>query len=128
LIVEGLTERLRLAGLALTKSFAGAAVIGFLWMAPSAEARYASIIIDGDTGQVLQEVNADDSNYPASLTKMMTLYLAFEALKDGRLKLDQDLVTSFAILSSLSSPNRPTMRRRSSPSILPAARAPSPSA
>ena len=64
-------------------------------MAPGrAEARYASIVIDNETGKVLQELNADTRNYPASLTKMMTLYLAFEALDQGNITLDQDLPIS----------------------------------
>ncbi len=48
-----------------------------------------SIVIDADTGRVLSEMNADAITYPASLTKMMTLYLTFEALNAGRLRLDQ---------------------------------------
>ena len=63
-------------------------------VAPGASARYASIIIDAETGQVLHATNADTRNYPASLTKMMTLYLTFEALKAGRLRLDQRLRVS----------------------------------
>ncbi|HEX3500637.1 MAG TPA: D-alanyl-D-alanine carboxypeptidase [Stellaceae bacterium] len=63
-------------------------------MSPEAQAKYASIIIDADTGEVLHEVNPDGMNYPASLTKMMTLYLAFEALDNGQLKLDQKLPVS----------------------------------
>lgn len=59
-----------------------------------AQAKYASIVIDADTGQVLHEVNADTRNYPASLTKMMTLYLTFEALEKGKLKIDQKLPVS----------------------------------
>ncbi|MCK5575086.1 MAG: hypothetical protein KAI28_04695, partial [Sphingomonadales bacterium] len=43
-----------------------------------AHAKYASLVIDAATGEVLHEVNADTRNYPASLTKMMTLYLMFE--------------------------------------------------
>src|SRR5690349_6429761 len=54
----------------------------------SAVAKYASIVIDAETGEVLHASHADDHNYPASLTKMMTLYLAFEALEQGRIKLD----------------------------------------
>lgn len=46
-----------------------------------AEAKYASYVIDADTGEVLQGLNEDTRNYPASLTKMMTLYLVFEKLK-----------------------------------------------
>jgi len=56
-----------------------------------AQARYASIVVDFETGKVLHETNADTRNYPASLAKMMTLYLAFEALQSGDLTLDQQL-------------------------------------
>ena len=57
-------------------------------------ARYASIIIDSATGEVLHAVNPDLRTYPASLTKMMTLYLVFEALKSKRLRLDLELTVS----------------------------------
>ena len=68
---------------------------GWATLAPSeAVARYASIVVDADTGQVLHAVNADTRNYPASLTKMMTLYMVFEALEKGRLTLDQELPVS----------------------------------
>src|SRR5262249_54067093 len=53
-----------------------------------------SIVIDADTGRVLSEMNADAITYPASLTKMMTLYLTFEALNAGKLRLDQSLPVS----------------------------------
>jgi D-alanyl-D-alanine carboxypeptidase len=53
-----------------------------------------SIVIDAETGRVLSEMNADAITYPASLTKMMTLYLTFEALNAGRLRLDQYLPVS----------------------------------
>src|SRR3546814_19673259 len=54
-------------------------------LAPSvAQARYASIAVDVDSGQVLHAVNAATPNYPASLTKMMTLYLLFEALENRK--------------------------------------------
>src|SRR5262249_57133157 len=46
------------------------------------------------TGQVLRELNPDIPTPPASLTKMMTLYLTFEALNQGRLRLDQYLRVS----------------------------------
>ena len=59
---------------------------------PAREAE--SIIIDADTGRVLSEINADSITYPASLTKMMTLYLTFEALNAGQLRLDQYLPVS----------------------------------
>ena len=53
-----------------------------------------SIVLDADTGRVLSENNSDAVTYPASLTKMMTLYLTFEALNTGRLRLDQYLPVS----------------------------------
>ncbi|MCH7711450.1 MAG: D-alanyl-D-alanine carboxypeptidase, partial [Proteobacteria bacterium] len=53
-----------------------------------------SIVIDADSGAVLHEVNADTPNYPASLAKMMTLYMVFEALEDGDLRLDQRITVS----------------------------------
>jgi len=65
---------------------------GFLGVDPSRESE--SIVIDADTGRVLSEMNADAITYPASLTKMMTLYLTFEALNAGRLRLDQYLPVS----------------------------------
>jgi D-alanyl-D-alanine carboxypeptidase len=65
---------------------------GFHGVDPSRENE--SIVIDADTGRVLSEINADAITYPASLTKMMTLYLTFEALNAGRLQLDQYLPVS----------------------------------
>lgn len=56
--------------------------------------QYSGLVIDADTGKVLYEKNASATRYPASLTKMMTLYLTFDALKKGKLKLDQDLRVS----------------------------------
>lgn len=47
--------------------------------------RYSSIVLDARTGRELSSVNADELRYPASLTKMMTLYLTFEALRDRRI-------------------------------------------
>ncbi len=70
-----------------------AAFFALLTFAP-AEARYASIVIDARTGKVLHAINADTPNYPASLTKMMTLYMVFEALDKGRLTLDRKLRVS----------------------------------
>jgi D-alanyl-D-alanine carboxypeptidase len=56
--------------------------------------KFASLLIDVTSGQVLHSANADLPRYPASLTKMMTLYLAFEALDEGRILLDQPLWVS----------------------------------
>ena len=59
-----------------------------------AQARYASIVIDAETSEVLRSRNADIRRYPASLTKMMTLYLLFEAVDNGKLSLDSKLKVS----------------------------------
>src|SRR5947209_6996188 len=58
-----------------------------------------SIVIDVETGRVLSAMNADAITYPASLTKMMTLYLVFEALNTGRLRPDQYLPVSYEAAS-----------------------------
>jgi D-alanyl-D-alanine carboxypeptidase len=54
----------------------------------------ASIVVDGNTGQVLQASNQDAARHPASLTKIMTLYLLFERLDAGKIKLDSPLRVS----------------------------------
>ena len=51
-------------------------------------AKKAAIVIDFETKEVLFEVNADTRNYPASLTKIMTLYIVFDYLKQGKIKND----------------------------------------
>lgn len=73
-----------------------AAVLGalLLTLAGLARAAETSIIIDGTTGLVLSESRADEPHAPASLTKMMTMYLAFQAVRDGRLKMDEKLRVS----------------------------------
>ncbi len=57
--------------------------------------RYASLVIDAASGSILEQVNADEPRYPASLTKLMTLYMAFEALRDHRIGLDQVVPVSW---------------------------------
>jgi D-alanyl-D-alanine carboxypeptidase (penicillin-binding protein 5/6) len=70
-----------------------AVIIGsFCMSAISAFAGQAHIIVDADTGRVLAANNADTLNHPASLTKMMTLYLTFEALHEGKLQWEQEIV------------------------------------
>lgn len=62
-----------------------------------ANPRYASIVVDVASGEALHTANARSTRYPASLTKMMTLYLLFEAIEQGRVTLDQPLpVSSYA--------------------------------
>ena len=54
----------------------------------------SSIVVDGNSGAVLHAANADASRHPASLTKIMTLYLLFERLEAGKVKLDTPLKIS----------------------------------
>ncbi len=61
--------------------------------APQLDAR-SWLLIDTDSGLPLAESHADTSVEPASLTKLMTAYLAFSAIKEGRLALDQQLPVS----------------------------------
>ena len=51
--------------------------------------RYSSMVIDAGTGNVLEAANPDASRHPASLAKLMTLYMVFEALRDRRITADQ---------------------------------------
>lgn len=50
--------------------------------------RYAAIVVDAATGEVMFARHADSRRYPASITKVMTLYLVFEAITEGRIQLD----------------------------------------
>ena len=54
----------------------------------------AALVADMDSGRVLYSENISDLNYPASLTKIMTLYLTFDALEHKRLNLDDNLIVS----------------------------------
>lgn len=62
--------------------------------APAAARTEAAIVVDAGSGRVLYARRADTSIYPASLTKMMTLYMLFEAVERGRLRLDDALPVS----------------------------------
>jgi D-alanyl-D-alanine carboxypeptidase len=59
-----------------------------------ANPRYAALVIDADTGTILHQSNADKTLHPASLTKMMTLYMVFEALQRGDFTLRDRIVIS----------------------------------
>lgn len=70
-------------------------ILSILLISPAlANRKYSSIVIQPKTNEVLHLRHADALRYPASLTKMMTLYLTFEALEEGKLTLDQRLVVS----------------------------------
>ncbi|WP_330165912.1 serine hydrolase [Aurantimonas coralicida] len=59
-----------------------------------ANAKYAGFVIDANNGQVLYNDRADEYRYPASLTKMMTLYMTFDALKSGRISMKDKMPVS----------------------------------
>ncbi len=66
-----------------------------VWAAGSAlAAPYSAFVMDARTGEVLFEKDADRRLRPASLTKMMTLYLVFDAVENNRLNLDQMITIS----------------------------------
>jgi len=66
---------------------------------PADEPRYAAIVMDAASGEILYQKRADSPRYPASVTKVMTLYLAFEALSTGRLH-EGDLITVSPLAAS----------------------------
>ncbi|MEQ9520149.1 MAG: D-alanyl-D-alanine carboxypeptidase [Parvibaculum sp.] len=59
-----------------------------------ANSKYAAVVVDGHTGRLIYSRNADRARYPASLTKVMTLYLLFEELDAGRVSLHTPLRVS----------------------------------
>jgi len=75
---------------------------GFLWpallvlgLSPRAEAGpYSALVVEVESDRVLYQQNPDELRHPASLTKMMTLYLMFEALSQGRISLTDTMVAS----------------------------------
>jgi D-alanyl-D-alanine carboxypeptidase len=79
-------KTIMILALAMTFVVAGAA--------SSMAARSAAIVIDAKTGKVLYSSNADGRRYPASLTKMMTLYMAFEAMANDKIGKNSRVVFS----------------------------------
>ena len=76
------------AGLQSTFTRAGLASVLAIGLTAAAEARRAAIVVDANTGRVLHESQADAPRFPASLTKVMTLYMIFEQLDAGRISLN----------------------------------------
>lgn len=60
----------------------------------ASDAGYSDIVIDAETGRIIHATDSDSLRHPASLTKMMTLYITFQALESGRLHLDDSLPVS----------------------------------
>ncbi len=95
LVVKGQGWGARVARITLACALSLAAL---LVIAPVQEAAakpvQASIVVDARTGEIVSASNADTLTYPASLTKMMTMYLLFEAMQDGRVKLGDRITFS----------------------------------
>jgi D-alanyl-D-alanine carboxypeptidase len=71
-----------------------AALAGAVALVAGVAAAGPSLVVDADSGQTLSENNATEPWYPASLTKLMTTYVALQAVRDGRLTLDTPLTMS----------------------------------
>lgn len=88
--------------ISVSRALARIAFVCLLLTAPDAahaargfpSGKFAAISVDAASGDVLFSRNADARRYPASLTKVMTLYLAFDALDSGKLRLNDRLVIS----------------------------------
>ena len=63
-------------------------ILFFLFIASSAKAKYASFVINENTKRIYHNTNADTRNYPASLTKIMTLYMIFDSLKNKKISMN----------------------------------------
>jgi len=87
----GIAAWARRLGLVLATLALAAAVAG---TPRSAAADYSALVVDAATGSVLYQRNADTVRYPASITKVMTLYLLFQDLEAGKLTLSDQLAVS----------------------------------
>ena len=68
---------------------------------PAWASKYASIVVDMETGEVLHDRDADEARHPASLTKVMTLYLVFDAIESGKLRFEKIPFNLHDLLPSL---------------------------
>ncbi|WP_040304693.1 D-alanyl-D-alanine carboxypeptidase family protein [Ahrensia sp. R2A130] len=94
-----LTAKMRALVIAALALFATGCTTSSVITAPyePPTARYAAIVIDAKSGKVLHNTRADAIRFPASLTKMMTMYMAFEALSRRRISLNSEIpVSSYA--------------------------------
>jgi D-alanyl-D-alanine carboxypeptidase len=90
----------RLLALAVALAASGGAASVLAPAAPAqaeglfSQPKYAAVVVDANSGEVLYAKRADALRYPASITKIMTLYLTFEALSTGRLNLEDRITIS----------------------------------
>ena len=86
---------MRRIGPVLAIPFLVLGLLAGLTTAPAnAATKYAALVLDVESGKVLFSRHADDKRHPASLTKIMTLYMVFDALEKGKLSLNQRLTAS----------------------------------
>jgi len=107
-------------GLAFAMAIGGAtpaalAQVPYFQLMNSNTSKYASIVVDAKTGEILYAKRADAPRYPASITKVMTLYLTFEALSTGKISLDDRVV--FSPHASAQSPTKLGIRAGDSISV-----------
>ena len=88
---------------------------------PASAARYAAVVIDADSGAVLHGERSTARRYPASLTKMMTVYLIFERLRSGKYKLSTRMKVPHR--ATLQPPSRLGLKRGSTITVRDAIRA-----
>ncbi len=93
-MIFGLSWTRRLTVLGLCAVTIGASVIAAGPASAIDTTAREAILVDFDTGAVLFEKNADERMPPASMSKIMTVYLAFERLKEGRLRLEDEIPIS----------------------------------
>jgi D-alanyl-D-alanine carboxypeptidase len=80
--------QLRRSGAAFLQALLGSIIAVILLVSGAFSAPYAAVVIDARTGEILHSRNSNTRLHPASLTKMMTLYIAFEAVQNGEISLD----------------------------------------
>ena len=85
--VRHLVNRVSSMACAMSKAVLAATLAASFIMTASAQAasKHAAIVVDANTGKVMYSADADAPRHPASLTKMMTLYMLFEAMEAGRI-------------------------------------------
>src|SRR5258708_35243327 len=115
-------RRLSLAlGLAATTALgsvatpASAQIPYFQNLLSASQTKYAAIVVDAKSGEILYAKHADSPRYPASITKVMTLYLTYEALAAGKLHLDDRV--AFSPHASAQAPSKLGQRPGDSSSV-----------
>jgi D-alanyl-D-alanine carboxypeptidase (penicillin-binding protein 5/6) len=80
--------------LAAVPTAASAQLPNFQELLAASQTKYAAVVVDAKSGEILYAKHADSPRYPASITKVMTLYLTYEALASGKLHLDDRVAFS----------------------------------